>query len=78
MLKAPAYAEVPAGRPAYGTTPPSAGRQSSNQNGKTWLAGNGNYRAHNKNDIYPVRNNASLFCSPACGGNTFQNNSGRI
>jgi hypothetical protein len=25
--KAPAYAEAPAGRPAYGTTRPSAGRQ---------------------------------------------------
>jgi hypothetical protein len=46
-LKAPAYAEATAGRPAYGITQPSAGRQSFRKVHNALLAGKVRCQGHN-------------------------------
>ncbi len=79
-LKAPAYAEAPAGRPASAKAPAgkpgyyakvSVGRQSSKKTlTPAWPARCAVERSVG-DDIYPVRNNVLLFCSPAGGGITF-------
>jgi hypothetical protein len=42
-LKSPAYAEALAGKPAYGASQPSAGKQNLKQDGHAWLDFSGKF-----------------------------------